>query len=191
MLFGAPNGAQARLDAARVAYPDAVLLFDLRAVAVEGLDTIRNRSWQAGRTAPLVLVGPDGTRALADGLDKAFEQSDALAYVDAPPAGDFGAARLAPVEVRHPRPVFDTGDLVVRAYPDSPTGLAYQVIYDRRVLHLAGCGVARWQMGESGAETDPPDAPCGLSGAASWPLAATPVRLNSDVRGDISGLGGN
>ncbi|MEM9055430.1 MAG: hypothetical protein AAGB16_08895, partial [Pseudomonadota bacterium] len=49
LLFGGASGIAETLSDADLGQLDAVFLFSMRAIDVEGLDEIRNRSWQAGR----------------------------------------------------------------------------------------------------------------------------------------------
>ena len=60
VLFGAPSGAATSFNAADLKQLDAVMLFSLRAVDIEGLDDVRNHSWRAGRDAALLVIGPAG-----------------------------------------------------------------------------------------------------------------------------------
>ncbi|MCF6328587.1 MAG: hypothetical protein L3J02_02145, partial [Henriciella sp.] len=78
ILFGAPAGVSKTLADADLRQLDAVMLFSLHAVDIEGLDEVRNASWRAGRSEPLLVVGPEGTLGMIEGLNAAFEQADAL-----------------------------------------------------------------------------------------------------------------
>jgi ribonuclease Z len=51
-----------------VAQPDTVLLTNLLPENTEGLDDLLLTGWLVGRTAPLRVVGPPGTRALTEGI---------------------------------------------------------------------------------------------------------------------------
>jgi ribonuclease BN (tRNA processing enzyme) len=54
-----------------VAQPDTVYLTSLLPENTVGLDDLLLTGWQGGRTAPLRVVGPPGTRALAESLEAA------------------------------------------------------------------------------------------------------------------------
>ena len=95
LLFGAPAGVGTEIPRGVLAHLDGLFLFSLRPEEVEGLDEVRNLSWQAGRPRPLGVTGPAGTGGLIDGLNRAYEVSDALIFVeDGAPAGGFDAALL-------------------------------------------------------------------------------------------------
>lgn len=114
ILFGAPAGTAATLNAADLRQLDSVILFSLRAQDIEGLDEIRNESWRAGRDAPLLTIGPRGVLAVVGGLNTAFEQADALRIVEEGiPAGGYDAAILTGREATREQIVFDTGDVQV------------------------------------------------------------------------------
>ena len=117
ILFGAPAGVSATLADADLRQLDAVMLFSLHAVDIEGLDEVRNASWRAGRSEPLLVVGPEGTVGVVEALNAAFEQADALRVVEEGiPPGGYDAAVLVGREVLRDAsaPVFDTGDVRVR-----------------------------------------------------------------------------
>lgn len=131
LLFGAPAGIGNRFAAKDLAALDGLFLFSLRPEDIEGLDEVRNVSWQAGRPDMLAVTGPHGVTALIDAINRAYEVSDALIFVeDGAPAGGFDAALLMTnQEVDGKAIVFDTGDLQVRAASDGGDRVGYHVAY--------------------------------------------------------------
>ncbi len=131
LLFGAPAGISARLDRADILAIDAVFLFSLRYEDVEGLDEVRDRGWRSGRMDQLVVSGPEGVNGLLDGLNLAYEQSDALSFVEeGAPAGGFDAALLTlGAAVTGEKLIFDTGDLKVRAIGSGTRRVTYRIGY--------------------------------------------------------------
>lgn len=99
LLVDAGRGLAEALRAARIParQPDTVYLTSLLPENTAGLDDLLATGWLDGRRAPLRIVGPPGTRALAEGLETALApgreaRATALAL---PPDG----ARFAPLEV--------------------------------------------------------------------------------------------
>lgn len=132
LLFGAPAGVGNRFSSDDLGQLDGVFLFSLRPEDIEGLDEVRNVSWQAGRPDMLPVTGPQGSAALIDAINRAYEVSDALIFVeDGAPAGGFDAALLTVnQEVGSADAlVFDTGDLKVRAASGSGDRTGYRVTY--------------------------------------------------------------
>ncbi|WP_084418181.1 MBL fold metallo-hydrolase [Henriciella litoralis] len=131
LLFGTPAGTADNLTSDDLALLDAVFLVSLRPDDVEGLDEVRNRSWRAGRPDVLAVTGPEGSQGLIDGLNAAYEISDALSFVeDGAPAGGFDAALLSVgTEINRDTLVFDTGDLKVRGISQGTGRVTYRVIY--------------------------------------------------------------
>ena len=131
LLFGAPAGISARLEADDLAALDAAFLFSLHPADVEGLDEVRNRGWRAGRLEALPVSGPEGTDNLVEGLNLAFEQADALSFVeDGAPAGGFDAALLSLATlIEADSLVFDSGDLKVRAAAGPVSSVTYRIGY--------------------------------------------------------------
>lgn len=78
-----------RRCAIRTSQPDTLHLTSLLPENTVGIDDLLLTGWLAGRTAPLRLVGPPGTRALADAIASA--QAPAIAAtaqaIGLPPAG--------------------------------------------------------------------------------------------------------
>ena len=155
LLFGAPAGVSAALPADDLAQLDAAFLMSLRPEDVEGLDEVRNRSWRAGRPDTLGVTGPGGTESLLDGLNLAFEQSDALSFVEeGAPAGGFDAALLSLAsEVGEETLVFDSGDLKVLAVSNGTGRTTYRIGYRDlgeawHDLVLASCGGGEIAEGE-------------------------------------------
>ena len=115
ILFGALGNAVSGLQSDDLRQLDAVFLFSLRSNDIEGLDDIRNRSWDAGRDTPLLVIGPTGTADFVSAINKAYEQADALRIVeDGIPPGGYDAAVLNPLDARAGQTVFNTGDVVVQ-----------------------------------------------------------------------------
>ena len=171
VLFGAPAGVGATLSPDDVGQLDAVMLFSLRANDIEGLDEVRNASWQAGRRTPLVVFGPDGTAAMGDALNLAFESADALRIVaEGMPPGGFDAAVLSASDVagvnRWQR-VFDTGDLVIDAHENRDVYIDYVLTYQIRI----GISACREKPAET-AEADLKWIGCS-NGDLAWPLRQT------------------
>lgn len=170
VIFGAPAGAARGLSSEDLQLLDAVLVFSLRARDIEGLDELRNESWRAGRSTPLLVIGPTGIEDVVDALNKTFEQADALRIVEEGiPPGGYDAAVMTARAGRRDQTVFDTGDVQVRA-----TRQGYDLTYNQTaVLELSTCasGVG---------DTPVPDAPeirvrLGCDPAMSdtvWPLEA-------------------
>lgn len=184
VLIGAPSGADMAFSDEELEQLDAVLVFSLRARDVEGLDRVRNRSWQAGRETPLLVVGPEGASDFADALNIAFETPDALHIVDEGiPAGGFDAALLRGADVPLSGDwvsAFDTGDLLIEARDMGNGHLHVQVRYQTMVELVGNC--AAWQASQG--EAAPTETPLGCDGspASEWPLAA-PIWYVRDEEG--------
>jgi len=182
VLLGAPSGADRALSEVDLRQLDAVFLFSLRAADIDGLDTVRNRSWQAGRSGPLQIVGPDGTRAFVDSLNIAFETPDALHIVDhGMTAGGFDAALLDGVELPPNGDwvtPFDTGDFSVKARDLGNGHLQLRLEYETRIDVVSNCEA--WQAVAE--ESDAAPLGCPGSAASDWPLPAPIwyVRRESD-----------
>lgn len=144
VLLGAPSGAGQELSDDDLRQLDAVTLFSLRAADIEGLDEVRNASWQAGREEPLRVIGPEGTVAMVAALNRAFEQADALRIVDEGiPPGGYDAAILTAEELGSSAievAAFDTGDLTVMARVQPSGYVDFRVMYEVE-LYLSACGV--------------------------------------------------
>jgi len=98
-LVDAGRGVAEALRAAGipVAQPDAVYLTSLLPENTVGLDDLLLTGWQDGRSAPLRIVGPPGTRALAAALEAAHAAAIAAGAesLALPPAG----ARIEAIEI--------------------------------------------------------------------------------------------
>ena len=131
LLFGAPAGISSEIEADRLAGLDSAFLFSMLPPDVEGLDEVRNRGWRAGRPEALIVAGPEGTASLLEALNLAFEQPDALSFVEeGAPRGGFDAALLQPgVEVLTGALAFDSGDLKVSGRANSDSYISYRVEY--------------------------------------------------------------
>lgn len=174
VLLGAPSGADAFMSEEDLRQIDAVLLFSLRARDVEGLDSVRNRSWQAGRREPLLVIGPAGTTEFVEGLNTAFEITDSLLIVDqGMPAGGFDAAVLTGTDL----PLsgdwavgFDTGDFSVQAR-DLGNGIAHiRLIYQDQVDLVGVCEAWIADVGTM-SELERPLG-CPESEVSAWPMKA-------------------
>ncbi|WP_300390109.1 hypothetical protein [Henriciella sp.] len=131
LMFGAPAGAGQQADEADLADLEALFLFSVHPEDIAGVDEVRNRGWRAGRLDPLPLTGPVGTGVLVQGLNMAYEQPDAISFVeDGAPAGGFVAALLSHAnDITEETLVYDSGDVKVRAAPGRNTWLSYRVGY--------------------------------------------------------------
>lgn len=143
-LLGAPEGALTNLLDSEIALLDGVLLFSLMPDHIDGLDTVRNKTWQRGRDIPLFVAGPEGTEAFAAGVDSAYEVPDAELFAMRPPKGGYDASLMRPRNVED-RPnsgarVVDTGDLVIRAYYAPSGQLVYQASYNNVIAAIGMCG---------------------------------------------------
>jgi hypothetical protein len=131
LLFGAPAGVGNRFQPFELAHLDGLFLLSLRGEDMEGLDEVRNVGWQAGRPGLLDVTGPDGVGDVIDALNRAYEVSDALIFVeDGAPAGGFDAALLSlNREISDEALVFDSGDLKVHAVSRGSDRVSYRVTY--------------------------------------------------------------
>jgi len=125
-----------------VAQPDTVLLTNLLPENSEGLDDLLLTGWLEGRTRPLRVVGPPGTRGLADGLLTSHRRGIAARAeaLGLPPEG-------AAFDVREIGDgwVGDMGGLRVRAgaLPGGPVeAYAYRFEAEGRSAVVAGAGWA-------------------------------------------------
>lgn len=150
VLFGAPAGVSLELEDETLRNLDAVLLLSLRGEDVEGLDEVRNASWKAGREGPLPIGGPDGTGEFIGALNRAYEISDALIFVEERPAGGFDAALLAllPGDTERRGIVLDTGDLRVTKHETGASRAVYFIDYAGYQVVLVPCGAAQQQAPE-------------------------------------------
>lgn len=187
LLFGAPAGVSLEVDAERLAALDSAFLFSMMPQDVEGLDEIRNRGWRAGRAGQLVVAGPEGTAGFLEAMNLAFEQPDALSFVEErAPRGGFVAALLQPgVEVVTQAQAFDTGDLKVSAIAGANSYVTYRIEYRDlggawHDLVLAPCGgpdPLPATVEEKPASTDAITCDGG-SNARRWPVAE-PFRISN------------
>lgn len=153
VLFGAPAGVTLDRTEADLRNIDAVMLLSLRGEDVEGLDELRNATWRAGHESSLPVSGPSGTGEFVGILNRAYEVSDALIFVEARPAGGFDAALLAvlPGEGEAEATVFDTGDLRIRKFETGTERATYIVDYNGHHLVISSCGGAPLQELSGGA----------------------------------------
>ena len=131
-----------RLAGIPVQQPDSVYLTSLLPENVVGLDDLLLVGWIGGREAPLRIVGPPGTRALADALSSAHRSG-----IDAR-AGGMGIRSTAPrfevVEISDGWSE-QVGELQVRAgeLPGGPIdALAYRFEARGRSAVIGGTGWA-------------------------------------------------
>ncbi len=181
LLFGAPAGVGNEIASAELARLDGLFLYSLRPEDIEGLDEVRNLSWQAGRPGPLSVSGPSGISTVIDGLNRAYEVSDALIFVeDGAPAGGFDAALLeAGHEVMEDTVVFYTGDLKVEASVGMNDRLSYRVDYrdvdeNWHTLVIQPCGAPDIARNDIAVDVSRVDIACidGQFGEA-WPFTGT------------------
>ena len=136
ILFGAPAGVTSEMSLEDLKLLDAVMLFSLRAGDTNGLAEVRNLSWEAGREAPLLVVGPSGVDAFVAGLNQAYEMADALRIVEEGiPSGGYDAALLRALSGAQQNTVFNTGDVVVK---HSSAGYSVEYLGATRVW-LSSC----------------------------------------------------
>ena len=142
VMFGAPAGVTLGLTPKELRDTEAVMLLSLRGEDVEGLDEVRNAAWRAGHEGSLPVAGPTGTGDFVGILNRAYEVSDALIYVEVEPAGGFDAALLAvlPGDGEQTAIVFDTGDLRIRKFESGTDRAAYAVDYNGHSVVIASCG---------------------------------------------------
>lgn len=161
ILFGAPAGVTAAFSSEDLKLLDAVMLFSLRASDTNGLAEVRNRSWEAGRDAPLLVVGPSGVEAFVAGLNQAYEMADALRIVeDGIPSGGYDAALLRTNSGAQQATVFNTGDVVVMR---STAGYSIDYLGATR-LWLSSCKSDTASEADYKVLCDPE------TGTYSWPL---------------------
>ena len=143
VVFGAPAGMTLDMTQASLRNTDAVMLLSLRGEDIEGLDEMRNAAWRAGRESSLPVAGPSGTGDFLGLLNRAYEVSDALIYVEDRPAGGFDAALLAllPGDGEQVATVFDTGDLRISKFETGTDRAFYVVDYVDHTALIAGCGI--------------------------------------------------
>ena len=174
ILFGTPAGVAQNQSTDELSQLDAVIVFSLTAGDLEGLDEVRNVSWHAGRTEPLLVIGPPGIEEIVTALNKAFEQSDALYVVEhGIPAGGYDAAVLTARAAQREALIFDTGDLsVMRA------NYGYRIVYrvggDVAEVALQNCGAAdELVLSDPTVERQVIVACSGDVGDYAWPLTDT------------------
>jgi ribonuclease Z len=156
VLVDAGRAVAEGLRAARipVAQPDTIFVTSLLPEHTVGIDDLLLTGWLARRTKPLRLVGPVGTRALAEALRAAHAQA-----IDAR-AGALGLpAAGARFEVREVRDGWseDEDGLVVRAaaLPGSTLpALAYRFEASERSAVVGGSGPATDEIVELARSAD-------------------------------------
>lgn len=170
ILIGTPAGAGQGMRPQDISQLDAVMVFSLKASDIEGLDEVRNLSWYAGRPEPLLVIGPSGSEDVADALNKAFEQADALHVVEhGHPAGGYDAAVLNARAASPGQRVFDTGDLQVERIRSG-----FRVTYgETQVAELFDCSKETGLSDEASEPEATVRVDCVASnGARAWPIKA-------------------
>ncbi len=141
-LMGAPEGALSNLLESEIALLDGVLLFNLLPDQIDGLDHVRNETWNRGRSQALLVAGPEGTEAFTSGIDSAYEIPDAEWFSLNPPPGGYDASLMKPLEVLPSNEsgtrVVNTGDLIVRGFYTPSGAIVYQVEYSGLVASIGG-----------------------------------------------------
>lgn len=143
ILMGAPAGIGETLGNETLGNLDAVMLFSLRASHIEGLDEVRNRSWQLGRDTQLRVIGPDGTQDVIAAINQAYEVSDAELFLENRRAGGFNAPLLVDGGANPGTriEVFNTGDLSVTRVINARGQAGYWVDYGGKRALLEPCGM--------------------------------------------------
>ena len=144
VLVDAGRSVAESLRAAKlpVSQPDTLLLTQLLPENVVGLDDLLLTGWLAGRTQPLRVIGPPGTRALVDGVTAAHAEAvRALAGALALPAAGATASVLEIADGWSEQ----EGGLTLRAgaLPGGPLDArAYRFESDGRSIVVSGTGWA-------------------------------------------------
>lgn len=143
LVFGAPLGQDWR----GIGRVDGVFLPNGHPVSIGSLTGLRHRTWWAGRTSGLLVVGGelliDEIKILEEGQNRA----DALASLEFDDPIDFLDAQLRPKPVPSLASrfkVFDSGDLQVYASSRTSTAgdqhLSYEIRYGGQALYYEPCG---------------------------------------------------
>ena len=179
VLVGAPAGVGGAGGLAEAAFgasgvPDAILLFSLDAAQIEGIDELRSRIWETGRSQ-LPLVGGTGVQEVSAGLNQTYIIPDAVAYVRGRRQRGFEKMPLAVRMAGHGDLAFDTGDLTISALAAGAGQLAYLVEYGGQSVILAACGpravdVSRWPDPDHYLGCADLGADHALRPKANWPL---------------------
>ena len=143
VLVDAPSGVGRGQGAdifGAAGFPDAILLFALDAVRIEGLDEIRNKVWESGAVRPVPLVGGEGIEEIGSGLDQTYIVPDAVSYISGRRQGGFDSTPLLIRPVRDREVAFDTGDLKIWAMAGGVAQIAYRIEYAGSSVILADCG---------------------------------------------------
>lgn len=183
LMFGAPAGAGRNAMEGDMSGLEALFLFSMHPEDVEGVDEVRNRGWREGRGVPLPVSGPDGTSVLIEGLNAAFEQPDAISFVeDGAPKGGFSSALLTlGAEVTGDVLIYDSGDLKVQAASGGSGRVTYRIGYrdlseDWHDVILRPCGGGAVSPGDhsepTGAEIEIGCAANDMPEGSAWPLKA-------------------
>lgn len=175
VLIGTPAGSGQAMRETDLRQLDAVITYSLRSRDIEGLDEVRNRSWHAGRTDPLLTIGPPGIEQVIGALNLAFEQGDALYVVEqGSPPGGYDAAILLAQPVSADQVVFNTGDLKISRRADG-----FRVDYEQGASALLlPCTPAQISGPIEDAETAVIISCDGERGGLIWPLTA-PVYVHA------------
>ncbi|MEO9969829.1 MAG: hypothetical protein ABJG15_08395 [Hyphomonadaceae bacterium] len=143
VLVDAPSGVgrgQGSDALGTAGFPDAILLFALDAVRIEGLDEIRNKLWESGAVRPVPLIGGEGIEEIGSGLDQTYIVPDAVSYISGRRQGGFDSTPLLVRAVRDGDVAFDTGDLKIWAMAGGVAQIAYRIEYAGSRVILADCG---------------------------------------------------
>ncbi|HMO74969.1 MAG TPA: MBL fold metallo-hydrolase [Sphingopyxis sp.] len=118
LLFDCGRGCTTRLaqyDPALLPRVDRLFLTHLHSDHVVGIPDLWLNGWTQGRTTPLRVWGPKGSKAMMAGLRKAFAADISYRRADGIPASEAGIAP-AVTTVRRDGPVHESGDLRVTAF---------------------------------------------------------------------------
>jgi ribonuclease Z len=144
VLVDAGRAVAESLRAAKlpVSQPDTLLLTNLLPENTVGLDDLLLTGWLEGRTTPLRVIGPPGTRALVDGLSAGHAQAVAALgpALALPPAG----AEATALEIEDGWSETQ-GDLAIRAaaLPGGPLDArAWRFESGERSIVVSGTGWA-------------------------------------------------
>jgi ribonuclease Z len=148
-LFDAGRGATQRLWQKRVRFGqglDAVFLTHLHSDHVVGLPDIFLTGWLGGpfgrRKAPMILIGPKGSKNLGDGLMQAYSWDIQTRIADQKLAAD--GAKIITTEVTSDGTVFDKDGVQVTAFKVDHGGgvidpvYGYRVDFDGRSMVISG-----------------------------------------------------
>lgn len=150
LVFDAGSGSVRKLGAMGYPMPrmQAAFLTHIHSDHIDGMGELLLQAWMAGgRSAPLPVYGPPGTRAVVEGFDAAYTPDRALRIAHHGPAvarpGGFGGEprEFVPETVQRGE-VYAAGGVTVRALrvPHGPVkdAYAYRVDYKGRSVVISG-----------------------------------------------------